>query len=91
MSDSDTKFLRRREAADYLRRRYGFTTLSSLAKFACCGGGPRFSYAGDLPLYRPSDLDEWAQAQISAPVRSTSERRQDKSAVPSRREEAETA
>ncbi len=90
MSDSETKFLRRREAADYLRRRYGFTTPSSLAKFACCGGGPPFSYAGDLPLYRPSDLDEWAQAKISAPVHSTSQRRPEKCASRSRGEEAET-
>jgi hypothetical protein len=72
--DSDC-FLRRREAADYLRGRYGFGTEKTLAKLACIGGGPVFRRAGKLPLYAPADLDAWALSKISPPVRSTSEYR----------------
>jgi len=67
-------FLRRNEAAAYLRSRYGFGTSRSLAKLACVGGGPEYHKAGTkMVLYEPSKLDEWARNRISAAKRSTSE------------------
>lgn len=31
-------------------------------------------YAGRIPLYHRDDLDAWAEARLSKPVRSTAER-----------------
>ena len=40
------------------------------------GGGPPMSYIGRrIPVYTTDDLDAWALSRISAPVRSTSDRR----------------
>jgi hypothetical protein len=69
------KFLRRKQAAEYLLGKYGFGAARMLAKLACVGGGPEMVYAGDIPLYTPEALDTWAGSKLSAPVRSTSERR----------------
>jgi predicted DNA-binding transcriptional regulator AlpA len=45
---------------------------SWLAKLAVTGGGPRFRKIGRFPVYTCSDLDEWVEAKITAPRRSTS-------------------
>ncbi len=70
------KFLRRKDAAAYLKERYGFCSFRTLAKLACFGGGPIFRKAGKIVLYEPADLDAWALAQMSPPVSSTSEAQQ---------------
>jgi hypothetical protein len=67
------KFLRRKEAAEYLQQNYGFCSEKSLAKLASVGGGPLYRKAGKFPLYTASDLDDWARSKFSTPVRSTSE------------------
>src|SRR5262249_45596487 len=72
-NNSEATFVRRAKAAEFLRKKYGFGSLKTLAKLASIGGGPKMSYAGRLPLYRLDDLDSWALAQITRPVRSTSE------------------
>jgi hypothetical protein len=72
-NNSEATFVRRAKAAEYIFAKYGFCSLKTLAKLASIGGGPKMSYAGRLPLYRLEDLDSWALAQISRPVRSTSE------------------
>lgn len=60
------QYLRRSEAAEYLRKRYGFGATRTLAGLAWKGGGPKFSKAGArVVLYRPEDLDAWAQTLIS--------------------------
>ena len=69
------KFLRRKAAAAYLKENYGFGATATLAKLASVGGGPEMTYAGPIPLYTPNGLDTWAESRLSAPVRSTSERR----------------
>lgn len=67
------QYLRRKEAAEYLKARYGFGSVSTLAKLAVFGGGPEFHKAGPtVALYEPSALDNWARAKISAPLTSTS-------------------
>ncbi len=71
---TDNVFLRRKAAGEYLRQKFGFCSPSALAKLAVVGGGPKMHYVGDLPLYAPEELDEWARSQVSAPIHSTSER-----------------
>jgi hypothetical protein len=64
---------RRKPAAAYLKENYGFGTPSTLAKLAVTGNGPVFCKRGRIPLYRTSDLDDWARSQLTGPLRSTSE------------------
>ena len=69
-----TRRLRRTEASEYLKERWGIDRApSTLAKLACIGGGPRFQRANRIPLYAPEFLDEWAQEILSPPMRSTSD------------------
>lgn len=71
----DTRpFIRRDDAAKYVRDRHGVPLArNTLAKLACIGGGPKFCKAGRIPLYREDWLDEWVMARVSPPVHSTSE------------------
>jgi hypothetical protein len=71
---NNAQYLRRKDAAKYLKEKYGFGAEKTLAKLACHGGGPLFHKAGVAALYEPAALDAWAQAKIGAPQRSTSER-----------------
>lgn len=67
-------FLRRPEAAQYLREKYGFGSPRTLAKLACVGGGPPFRKAGPrIVLYEPPDLDDWALSRLSARIRHTAD------------------
>ena len=66
---------RRNEASAYLLEKYGLHRApGTLAKLACLGGGPVMVYVGRYPTYPETGLDEYALSNISAPVRSTSER-----------------
>ena len=66
--------LNRREASRYLEREWGIKrTVTTLAKLACLGGGPRFQKDGRIPLHTEEWLDEWAREQLGPPVLSTSE------------------
>ncbi len=67
-------FLRRKDAAAYLKSKYGFCSTGTLAKYATIGGGPEYQYLGDMPVYTRQALDAWALSKLSAPVRSTSQR-----------------
>lgn len=69
------QFLRRKDAGDYLKTKFGFGSEKTLAKLACVGGGPEFRKAGVAALYEPEALDRWALAKIGAPQSSTSDRR----------------
>jgi hypothetical protein len=71
---SNTPYLRRRDAAEYLRVRWGIPcSEKTLAKLACIGGGPVYRLCGRIPLYAPPDLNTFAELKIGKPVRSTSE------------------
>ena len=73
MPTANTKFLRRADAADYLRETWGLPcSRGLLAKLAGNGAGPIFRSAGRYPLYAREDLDAWAKERISAPRRTTS-------------------
>jgi hypothetical protein len=66
--------MRRAEAARYLRETHGIPcAATTLAKYACVGGGPAFRKAGKFPIYVRDDLDVWAETRFSKVVRSTSE------------------
>jgi hypothetical protein len=67
-------YLRRAQAAEYVRARWGLPcACQTLAKLAVIGGGPVFRKAGRYPLYRLEDLDGWAAAKIGHPRTSTSD------------------
>jgi hypothetical protein len=68
------KYLRRADAARYIREAYGIPCVATtLAKYACLGDGPAFRKAGKFPIYSRDDLDEWAKQRLGELVRSTSE------------------
>jgi hypothetical protein len=68
-----SKYLRRADAAEYVRTTWGIPCSTRwLAKLAVTGGGPIFRKAGRSPMYLPADLDAWVEARVGAPQRSTS-------------------
>jgi hypothetical protein len=67
------KYLRRADAARYIREAYGIPCIATtLAKYACIGNGPVFRKAGKFPVYSRDDLDTWARSRLSGPLQSTS-------------------
>jgi hypothetical protein len=68
-----TQYLRRKDAAQYLKSKYGYGSARTLAKLACLGGGPIFRKVGRFILYTAADLDAWALSKISGPLASTSD------------------
>ena len=67
-----TRFLRRREAAAYIRERGVPCSPLTLAKWASIGGGPPFYKASRTPLYAPGDLDRWIAHRLGPLRASTS-------------------
>jgi hypothetical protein len=66
--------LRRTEASNYLREKYGISRKpTTLAKLATMGGGPRFQRANRVPLYPEPELDRWAEGLMSPLMSSTSD------------------
>ena len=73
VANPQARYLRRGDAATYIRTTYGFPCSRQwLAKLAVIGGGPVYRKAGRYPIYSTLDLDAWAVARIGAPRRSTS-------------------
>lgn len=73
MTRTVAKYLRRSDAAHYVQSTWGMPcSIKWLAKLAVTGGGPVYQKAGRFPLYKPDDLDAWAESRIAAPRRSTS-------------------
>jgi hypothetical protein len=69
-----SRLLRRREAAWYVRAKWGVPLSNrTLAKLAVIGGGPPYRKAGRFALYELRDLDTWATAKIGPKQRSTSD------------------
>jgi hypothetical protein len=67
-------FLRRADAARYIRKVYAIPCVATtLAKYACKGGGPAFRKAGKFPVYSRDDLDAWAKERLGTRISSTSE------------------
>jgi hypothetical protein len=72
-TSNDERFLRRRQAADYLLSKYGFGATATLAKGAVTGDTPAYCKAGKIVLYTKQSLDEWALRKIGPLRHSTSE------------------
>jgi hypothetical protein len=66
-------FLNRRQAAEYLTEKGLKTSHKTLQKKATTGGGPLYRIYGNLAVYEPAHLDEYAEGKLSAPRHSTSE------------------
>ena len=74
MMNVSLKYLRRNEAASFVREKWAMPCSPKwLAKLAVVGGGPIYRKAGQYPIYLTADLDAWAQSRIGAPQRSTSD------------------
>ena len=74
MTLTEEKRLTRQEAATYLTE-HGFKIApATLAKMASVGGGPVFTSYGRKPLYKATDLLEWAKSRCSGPRLSTSDK-----------------
>jgi hypothetical protein len=66
--------LRRRLASEYLELRWGITIApSTLAKWACVGGGPDFQRMNRTPLYSLVGLDAWARQKLGPTICNTSQ------------------
>ncbi len=64
-----------KEAAQYLRDRYGFGSASTLNKLRCSGEGPKFVKIGrKIVVYTTEALDTWALG-LMREQRSTSDRK----------------
>lgn len=73
---NEIQFLRRDEAAAYIRENYKMPCAKAyLDVLASVGGGPAFRRIGRWPVYERSDLDAWAKARMTKKVRSTAELR----------------
>lgn len=69
-----TLFLRRK-AAQFISDEFGIPTApATLAKLASVGGGPVFRHFGRRVVYERQALVDWANAKLSSPRRSTSDR-----------------
>ena len=76
LPDMHVTKLHRNEAAEYLKRRYGFKISTvTLACYASRSTGPTYRLAGRFPVYATDDLDDWAETRLSCRVRSPSELR----------------
>jgi hypothetical protein len=65
--------LGRKEAAQFLTDHGYKTSLATLAKLACIGGGPPFESFGRRPLYEEEVLLGWARARCTGLRLSTSD------------------
>jgi hypothetical protein len=72
--DNPPTRMRGKQASEYLETKFGIVrTAGTLSKLRSLGGGPLFQRCNRLPLYRPQDLDDWAERILSGPMRSTSD------------------
>lgn len=78
-----SQFMRRKDAAQYLRDKFGVGSPATLAKLATLGGGPTYRKNGKIPLYLADDLDAWALAKIGPAQTSTSQHHAKPAAAPS--------
>lgn len=66
--------LRRKLACEYLEIVFGITVApSTLAKYACVGGGPNFQRVNRTPLYPCESLDAWALSKLGPIINHTSQ------------------
>lgn len=59
------EYMRRKDAANYLKSRYGVGSSRTLAKLAVTGGGPIMTKIGGAACYLKDDLDDWARSRMT--------------------------
>jgi hypothetical protein len=75
MTQQSAHYLRRDDAASYIRQKHKINCTSGyLAKLASVGGGPLFYKVGCRVEYDPVHLDTWALARISGPLQKATEK-----------------
>ena len=66
--------LRRVDVTTYLKEKWGITrAVTTLAKLASTGGGPKYQLFGRTPLYKSEDIDTWVASLMSPIKKSTSD------------------
>jgi hypothetical protein len=80
----EEKLFTRKQAAQYITERYFPCAVATLAKGAVYGSGPLYKKAGQIALYSPPRLDEWARSRIGDEIQSTAELPPDQRPRPSR-------
>jgi hypothetical protein len=65
------RYLRRNDAAIYLKSRYGVGSRRTLDKLASIGGGPVYIKLGSAALYDPADLDAWIRSRMKRYIATT--------------------
>lgn len=64
-SQDDFEFMNRKEAAEYLRRRWRQQVSHlTLATYVTRGGGPKYFRTPSHTLYERKDLDAWALGRL---------------------------
>lgn len=71
--NQEPQYLRRVQAAAFLKGRGYPVSLATLNAYAVTGHGPAFKKYGRIALYTESDLISWVQSRTSKSVKSTSE------------------
>lgn len=69
----DSRYLDRREAAEYLTARGLRVARNTLQKLATIGGGPAYRRFGGRVVYMSTDLDAWITTKLTPPRFSSSE------------------
>jgi hypothetical protein len=68
---TQTTFLNRQNAAEYLKTKGIPCCVATLAGYACRGGGPLFQKFGRKPLYTQATLDQWVDSRLSPATANT--------------------
>ena len=62
-----SKYIRRVDAARYIKEQGLPCEVSTLAKYASMGGGPSYKKYGNVPVYTHADLDDWIESRMRSP------------------------
>ena len=57
-------YIRRADAAAYIREQGLPCTTATLAKYASLGGGPAYAKFGNAVVYTRADLDAWVESRM---------------------------
>ena len=60
-----TQLLKRKYAANYISDRGVRSSITTLARLAMSGEGPKYTLIGRTAYYKPEWLDEWLESQIT--------------------------
>lgn len=68
------KYLTKPQASAFLTNEMGLpVAVKTLSKYITNGDGPEYQKFGTRVVYRESNLREWANARLSAPIQNSSQ------------------